>query len=207
MDGTCGIATAASSSAPGIRRLRARLNDMRPTRPRARSRTAFGGYSCAAGISRRLCCLVWRRATSCFSRELRAAVKEAHKRGLKITGHLCSVTYQEAAEIGIDNLEHGFFVNTELDPDKKPDTCSASGGDYTLEHTMPGSAEADRLIAMLVRHHVAITSTLPGLASTLPGVEASVDGRPLVRPAGLQALAPTFREEYSYNPNRPSTQS
>src|SRR5216683_2164536 len=57
----CGIATAASSSAPGIRRLRARLNAMRPTRPRARSRTAFGGYSCAAGISRRLCCLVWRR--------------------------------------------------------------------------------------------------------------------------------------------------
>jgi imidazolonepropionase-like amidohydrolase len=43
--------------------------------------------------------------------ELSAAVKEAHKRGLKITGHLCSITYEEAAEIGIDNLEHGFFVN------------------------------------------------------------------------------------------------
>jgi hypothetical protein len=53
---------------------------------------------------------------------------------------LCSVTYAEAAEIGIDNLEHGFFVNTELDPEKKPDTCSASGGDYTLEHMTPGSA-------------------------------------------------------------------
>jgi imidazolonepropionase-like amidohydrolase len=139
--------------------------------------------------------------------ELRAAVKEAHKRGLKITGHLCSVTYKEAAEIGIDNLEHGFFVNTELDPDKKPDTCSASGGDYTLEHTIPGSAEADRLIAMLVRHHVAITSTLPGLASTLPGVEASVDGRPLVRPAVLQALAPSLREEYLYSRNRPASKS
>jgi imidazolonepropionase-like amidohydrolase len=95
--------------------------------------------------------------------ELRAAVNEAHKRGLKVTGHLCSVTYEEAAEIGIDNLEHGFFVNSELDPGKKPDTCSASGGDYTLEHMTPGSAEADRLIAALIRHHVAITSTLPGL--------------------------------------------
>ena len=60
--------------------------------------------------------------------ELRAAVKEAHKRGLKVTGHLCSVTYEEAIDAGIDNLEHGFFVNTELDPDKKPDTCSASAG-------------------------------------------------------------------------------
>src|SRR5437588_12526854 len=39
--------------------------------------------------------------------ELRVAVEEAHKRGLKVTGHLCSIGYKEAAEIGIDNLEHG----------------------------------------------------------------------------------------------------
>ncbi|HWX43358.1 MAG TPA: amidohydrolase family protein [Blastocatellia bacterium] len=139
--------------------------------------------------------------------ELSAAVTEAHKHGLKVTGHLCSVTYEEAAEIGIDNLEHGFFVNTELDPDKKPDTCSASGGDYTLEHMTPGSPEADRLIATLIRHHVAITSTLPGLASTLPGLEASVDGRPLVRPAVLEAMAPSVREAYLYGRNRPANKS
>ena len=53
--------------------------------------------------------------------ELKAAIEEAHKRGLKITGHLCSVTYPEAAALGIDDLEHGFFVNTQLDPDKQPD--------------------------------------------------------------------------------------
>ena len=52
--------------------------------------------------------------------ELRAVILEAHRRGLKVTGHLCSVTYEEAVELGIDNLEHGFFVNTALDPDKKP---------------------------------------------------------------------------------------
>jgi hypothetical protein len=34
-----------------------------------------------------------------ISREgLKAAIDEGHKRGLKITGHLCSVTYREAAE-------------------------------------------------------------------------------------------------------------
>ena len=44
--------------------------------------------------------------------ELKAAIDESHKLGIKITGHLCSVTYPEAAELGIDNLEHGFFVNT-----------------------------------------------------------------------------------------------
>jgi len=134
--------------------------------------------------------------------ELRAAVKEAHQRGLKVTGHLCSVTYREAAEIGIDNLEHGFFVNTELDPDKKPDTCSASGGDYTLEHMTPGGPEAERLIATLIRHHVAITSTLLSTASSVPSA-ATVDGRPLLRPAVLEAMAPAVRDAYLYNRNRP----
>src|SRR5271157_1646877 len=55
--------------------------------------------------------------------QLKTAIDEAHKRGLKITGHLCSVTYPEAAALGIDDLEHGFFVNTQLDPDKHPDQC------------------------------------------------------------------------------------
>jgi imidazolonepropionase-like amidohydrolase len=139
--------------------------------------------------------------------ELSAVVKEAHKRGLKVTGHLCSVTYAEAIEIGIDNLEHGFFVNTALDPDKKPDACSASEGDYTLEHMTPGSAEADRLIATLIKHHVAITSTMAGLAATLPGVQASADGRPLVRPAVMEAMAPSAREATLYSRNRPADKS
>ena len=140
-------------------------------------------------------------------RELMAAVEEAHKRGLKITGHLCAVTYEEAAEIGIDNLEHGFFTNTALDPDKKPDTCSASEGDYTLEHMSVGSAEANRLIATLVSHHVAITSTLPGPASTLPAAEGSADARPLLRPAVLEAMAPSVREAYLYGRNRPANKA
>ena len=128
--------------------------------------------------------------------ELRAAVRAAHKRGLKITGHLCSITYEEAAEIGIDDLEHGFFVNTELDPDKKPDTCSDSQGDYTLEHMSPGSAEANKLIATLVSHHVAITSTLPVF-------EASVPDRPPLRVAAMQALSDAAREAYLYRRSRP----
>jgi imidazolonepropionase-like amidohydrolase len=134
--------------------------------------------------------------------ELSAAVKEAHRRGLKVTGHLCSVTYDEAVEIGIDDLEHGFFVNTALDPGKKPDTCSESGGDATLERMTVGSPEADRLIATLVRHHVAITSTLPSTASSVPS-RTSMDGRPPLRPAVLEAMAPSLRDAYLYSRNRP----
>jgi imidazolonepropionase-like amidohydrolase len=93
--------------------------------------------------------------------ELKAAVDEAHSLGLKITGHLCAVTYREAAQIGIDDLEHGFFVNTEHDPGKAPDQCTRSDGMDTLRAMDPSSSDAQSLIHELVAHHVAITSTLP----------------------------------------------
>jgi imidazolonepropionase-like amidohydrolase len=48
--------------------------------------------------------------------ELGAAIQAAHALHLKVTGHLCSVTYPEAAELGIDNLEHGVLC--------KHPTCS-----------------------------------------------------------------------------------
>ena len=131
--------------------------------------------------------------------ELRAAIQEAHKRGLKVTGHLCSVTYPEAIEAGIDNLEHGFFTNTELDPDKKPDVCSESSGDATLAKMTPGTPEADRLIAMLIEHHVTITSTFPNsAAASAPRLEAGA----------LEAMSPSARAAYVYwrnrTPNKPS---
>ena len=132
--------------------------------------------------------------------ELRAVVDEAHRRGLKVTGHLCSVTYEEAAEIGIDNLEHGFLVNTALDPDKQPDTCSASHGDYTLEHL--SDYDANRLIALLVKHHVAITSTLP-LRAAVVARESGADHGPLPREAVMEAMSPHARDAYSYWRNRP----
>lgn len=124
--------------------------------------------------------------------ELKAAIEAAHKRGIKVTGHLCSVTYMEAAELGIDDLEHGFFVNTQLDPGKKPDVCSESAGISTLEHMEPGSAEAKDLIDTLVKHHVAITSTLPVFEQVLGG------GRPPVRQAVLDAMSPEAREAFFY---------
>jgi hypothetical protein len=129
--------------------------------------------------------------------ELGAAIEEAHRRRLKVTGHLCSITYPEAVALGIDDLEHGFFVNTQLDPGKKPDQCSDSEGDYTLEHMDPGGKQAEDLINLLVQHHVAITSTLPVF-------EDSVPGRPPLRQALLDAMSPQAREAYLYIRNRPA---
>ncbi|HEY0477266.1 MAG TPA: amidohydrolase family protein [Kofleriaceae bacterium] len=130
--------------------------------------------------------------------ELKAAIDAAHKRGIKITGHLCSVTYDEAADLGIDDLEHGFWVNTQLDPDKQPDVCPKTTGSATLMKMAPGSPEATALIAKLVKRHVAITSTLPVF-------EAGVPGRPPLRQALLDVMTPQARQAYLYARNRPAS--
>jgi len=131
--------------------------------------------------------------------ELKAAIEEAHKRGLKITGHLCAVTYKEAAELGIDNLEHGFSVNTEFDSDKKPDVCSESDGEQTIAGMDPNGPEAKSLIQTLVSHHVAVTSTLPVFEN-----EAG-PGRPPVRQQMLDAMTPQAREDFFLLRQRPAS--
>jgi imidazolonepropionase-like amidohydrolase len=99
--------------------------------------------------------------------ELRAAVEEAHKRGLKVTGHLCSVGYKEAAKIGIDNLEHGLFANSEYVADKKPDVCP-NGVQASLQQLDVNGAAVKETIRVLVEKKVAITSTLPVFEAGAP---------------------------------------
>jgi imidazolonepropionase-like amidohydrolase len=126
--------------------------------------------------------------------ELKAAVETAHKHGIKVTGHLCAVTYPEAAEAGIDNLEHGFFVNTQNDPGKQPDLCPRSSGNPTLAGMDPDGADATALIKLLIDHHVAITSTLPVFESSVP-THLHLQNRV------LEAMSPPTREAYLYTRN------
>jgi imidazolonepropionase-like amidohydrolase len=120
--------------------------------------------------------------------ELAAAVEEAHKRGFKITGHLCSITFREAADLGIDDLEHAFFVSTDFVTDKKPDECPGQAvGQNSVAAADPNGEQARSLIADLVRHHVALTSTLTVFETFVPG-------RPL--PPGLDVLEPQLRAQF-----------
>lgn len=106
---------------------------------------------------------------------LGAAIDQAHQRGMKLTGHLCSVDYRQAIALGIDNLEHGpIFTDTEFVPGRKKDSCpNAAELAKSWETLEVGSAPVQALIADLVRHKVAITSTLPVF-------EASITSRPLL---------------------------
>ena len=126
--------------------------------------------------------------------ELAAAVDEAHKRGLKVTGHLCSIGFKEAAEIGIDNLEHGWIVDTEFAPDKKPDRCNeATAGPLRVQQDVSSAAVQD-VIKTLVARHVALTSTLPVFEATVPNGPGTQ--RPLVTERVLNVMDPEARSRY-----------
>ena len=119
---------------------------------------------------------------------LGAAIAEAHKRGMKVTGHLCSVTYREAAALGIDDLEHGFLAATDFVTGKKPDECPGQGqGQQTVNATDVTSPAFTSLVAELVRRKVAITSTLTVFETFTPG-------RPM--PPGIDVLTPQLREQF-----------
>lgn len=120
--------------------------------------------------------------------ELGAAIQAAHKRGAKVTGHLCSVGWREAADLGIDDLEHGLFVDTEFQPNKKPDVCPEPSEDPVLMAKLDvNSGPLHDTIEYLVQHHVAVTSTLPVFEM------GSFPGRPAVQKRVLDALSPDAR--------------
>ena len=94
--------------------------------------------------------------------ELKAAVERAHAHGLKLTGHLCSVGFTQAAELGIDNLEHGLVVDTEFYAGKKAGECpdARAARAALLNGFDVAGPQVKEMIRVLVEHHVAVTSTL-----------------------------------------------
>lgn len=122
--------------------------------------------------------------------ELGAAIKAAHARGIKITGHLCSVGFSEAADLGMDDLEHGIVVDQEFNPAKQPDVCPPSANDHpSIEKLDVASEPVQAMIRRLVQHHVAITSTLVIFETFAPN-------RPPLQDRVLQALSLPSRTDY-----------
>jgi len=122
--------------------------------------------------------------------ELKAAADAAHKRGATITGHLCSIGFREAAALGIDNIEHGLIIDTEFYPEKKPGECPTPQHGLELLGLLDvNSGPAHDMILDLVRHHVAITSTLAVFEMGLPG-------RPTIQQRVLDAMTVEARADF-----------
>lgn len=118
--------------------------------------------------------------------EARAIVTEAHRRGLRVTGHLGSITAGQAIDLGIDRLEHGLFAMSEFSP------WQVHGLDAWAEKfAQIGALDLDsepvqRLIDRLVEHRVALSATTVSFAEWAPGFEP-------VTPDWERYLSPAIR--------------
>ena len=125
--------------------------------------------------------------------ELKAVIDTAHKHGIKVTGHLCSIGFREAADLGIDDLEHGLTVDTEFYPEKKPDVCPNPNQAVAAAAKLDISSEPiQTTIKTLVEKHVALTSTLPVFEQFVPS-------RPDVPQRVLELLSDDARKAYQAN--------
>jgi len=123
--------------------------------------------------------------------QLAAAIDEAHRHGMKITGHICSVGYEEAVRLGIDNLEHGPFAapDGDLDAARATGLCSraapATGSVMreVIQNVEPDAPALQRIIRLLVERRVPITSTLAVLeGGDRPNLEEIPHLRDLLAP-------------------------
>tara|TARA_B100001750_G_scaffold105838_1_gene83788 strand:- start:221 stop:1642 length:1422 start_codon:yes stop_codon:yes gene_type:complete len=127
-------------------------------------------------------------------KSLKSAIRAAHQRGLKVTGHLCSITYREAADMGIDNLEHGFYAATDWVLNKKLDECPRGEDTRILDIDLNGS-EFIELVDHLISRDVALTSTLAVLERWAP------DRKPPPKGAH-ESILPQLQERYKENLKR-----
>ncbi|HEY1129435.1 MAG TPA: amidohydrolase family protein [Roseateles sp.] len=122
--------------------------------------------------------------------QLAAIVQAAHDRKARVTAHLCAVTYAEAAAMGIDNLEHGFFASSDFVDGKAPDTCPS--GDAVPRSLDALPVDDPRMAAL---QHQMISAKV-ALTSTLTIFETFSYGRPMAPTAALDLLMPQLREQY-----------
>ena len=129
-------------------------------------------------------------------------MKEAHKRGLKVTGHLCSISYEEASNLGIDNLEHGFNASSDFVVDKEDDFCDPFKTRKAFMDEPEDSPKIDRLIDILIKNGTTITTT--------PNVFEPYTNFEVIPGNGAEALAPQIYEKvkatYDRGVNRDSVQ-
>lgn len=143
--------------------------------------------------------VTWFKAYTQVSRaDLGAAIDEAHKHNVKVTAHLCSVGYREAVALGIDNLEHGMFANSEFYKNKQPDVCPTVGDSAIFADANLDNPDVQRTIQEMVKHNVSLTSTLAVYETSTP---SRVRGDPRVLDALLPDASLAVSKWYADAPN------
>jgi imidazolonepropionase-like amidohydrolase len=130
----------------------------------------------------------WLKLQGNLSRAVAGAIiDEAHQRRMRVTGHLCSIAFSEAAALGIDALEHGFITNSDYVPNKRPDICPADNMRIQADIDVKSTAVQENIRALAAKR-VAVTSTLAVY-------ETFVRERATLPPRAMELLAPDTRKE------------
>ncbi len=116
--------------------------------------------------------------------DLRQIIAVAHGKNIKVTGHLCSITYQEAAELGIDNLEHSFRVATDFAVYKPENECVNPG--ESLSSLDDDDPKLIAIMKLLIEKNVTMTYT--------PNNPEPYTNREVVPGGGDAALSPSLLE-------------
>ncbi len=120
--------------------------------------------------------------------DLQVIVEEAHRNNCKVTGHLCSITFEEAASMGIDGIEHGLNTASDFRSNKEGGVCN--GGREYMDELEVSSPEVRRLQQLLIDRGVY-------LASTLSIYESGVPNRAFADKRTLAAMSPYLRDQYA----------
>jgi len=127
--------------------------------------------------------------TSISRAAMGAAIDQAHRRGMRATGHLCSVTFREAVEMGIDDLAHGALTASDFAPNKEPDRCPPNLLAITDTHVTAEGPIARGLIDLMVQRRVSMTTTMAVYELFYPN-------RPVTDERVLDLMAPEVRAAY-----------
>ncbi|MCG9970591.1 amidohydrolase family protein [Christiangramia crocea] len=119
--------------------------------------------------------------------DLEIIIKEAHEAGAKVRGHFCSVTFEEAALMGIDVIEHGLNSASDFRTHKANGKCS--GGREYMDELDTGSEEVRKLLQLLIDNDVSLNSTLAIY-------EASIPGRAFAEDRSINLMSEELREAY-----------
>ena len=96
---------------------------------------------------------------------VKVAIDEAHKQGLPIIGHVQRTTWTEAANMGIDGVEHAAPWSDAYATEQPPN--SLFGRVFWLEHL--DAKKIDEMIAALAAHHVVVDPTLMAMRTKFWG--------------------------------------
>ncbi|WAC03081.1 amidohydrolase family protein [Lacinutrix neustonica] len=129
--------------------------------------------------------------------DLKIIINEAHKRNAKVTGHLCSITFEQATNLGIDGIEHGLNSTSDFRKNKTMGICDGSR-EYMDELTI-NSKEVKQLQQLMIDNNVFLTSTLAIY-------EASVPNRAFAEERTLKVMSSFLKSQYRERRNDFDTQ-